>query len=54
MKVKKNIISKSVARVLADTLKASLHMEANSTSCMFVYQPKAPAELSRFTRKLKE
>lgn len=50
MNTKKNTASKSavlVAKVLTNVLKA----DANSTTCYFAYQPKAPKELSRFRRQ---
>lgn len=44
-------VSKAVAGVVVHTLNAMLHVDANSTSCMVVYQPKAPKELARYRRK---
>lgn len=43
-------VSKSVAKGIAVALNASLRKDANSTSCVFTYQPKAPKELERFRR----
>lgn len=40
----KNLLAKGVATVLEKFLK----VEANSTSCGIVYQPKEPKELSRY------
>lgn len=50
MNMKKNAAGKSAvlaAKVLTNVLRA----DANSTACYFVYQPKAPKELSRFRRQ---
>ena len=44
---KKNI-SKSLAKKVAGTLNTVLRAEANSTSCIVYYQPKAPKDLMRF------
>ena len=38
--------SKTVARMAKQTLK----VEANTNSCLLIYQPKAPKELSRFKK----
>ena len=45
-----NKISKVAAKKAVDTLNLVLRADANSTSCMLVYQPKAPRELSRFRK----
>lgn len=44
-KTEKNL-AKGIAKVLETTLK----VEANSTSCFIMYQPKAPKELSQYRR----
>ena len=44
-------ISKLSAKGLTLALNAVLRTEANSASCMLLYQPKAPKELSKFRRK---
>ena len=41
-----NLIAKGTAGVLDKCLKA----DANSTTCGFVYQPKAPKELTRYRK----
>lgn len=46
-----NKLKKIMAKVLADALKTKLHIEANSTSSTFIYQPKAPKDLLRFREK---
>lgn len=45
MSVRKRESAKKVVKVLDK-------VEANSTSCLFVYEPKAPASLDRY-KKLK-
>ncbi len=47
----KKKISKVVAKKLVKVLDVSLRTEANTTSCIAMYQPKAPESLSRFKRK---
>lgn len=46
---------KKIAKVIAGStvkiLNRCLHVEANTTSCIAMYQPKAPDALSRFKRK---
>ena len=44
-------ISKRIAKGIVSTLNIFLKMDANSTTCIFAYQPKAPEELKRFRRK---
>ena len=46
----KRKISKSIANGTVSVLNAFLRTEANSTSCIITYQPKAPKELERFRR----
>lgn len=41
---KEKLIAKSIASALNNVLK----LEANSTSCLIVYQPSMPKELSKF------
>lgn len=43
-------LSKTIAKEMASMLGTVLNVEANSTSCSIVYQPKAPKELSKFRR----
>ena len=45
-KKKKNIMAKGVASALNKVLK----VEANTNSCVVVYQPKAPKSLERFKK----
>ncbi len=48
--MKKNV-SKASAETVTRVLDKVLRMEANTTSCMFAYQPKAPKELKQFRRE---
>lgn len=48
--MKKNV-SKTSAKTVTKVLDRVLRMEANTTSCLFVYQPKAPKELKQFRRE---
>lgn len=50
MKNKTNSISKQAAKVAMNVLDKVLKTEANSASCLLVYQPKTPAELKRFKK----
>lgn len=44
--------SKKVSKYVTSILEATLRFEANSTSCIVAFQPKAPKSLEKF-RKLK-
>ena len=46
--MEKNKFAKKTAKKIATVLDAALHVEANSTSCIIAYQPKAPEKLSHF------
>lgn len=46
---KKNL-GKQAAKGVAAALDTILKTEANSTSCIVVYQPKAPKELARYRK----
>ena len=37
-------------KFLKQVVEKSLTADANSTSCVFVYQPKAPAKLDKFKK----
>lgn len=50
MKIKKINLIKPIAKGTIAVLNTMLRIEANSTSCMIVYQPKAPKELEKFKR----
>lgn len=43
-------LSEKSAKAVANVVKQVLKVEANSNSCMIIYQPKAPKELSRFKK----
>lgn len=47
----KKKVSKAIAEKAVKMLNVSLRAEANTTSCAFVYQPKAPESLAKFKRK---
>lgn len=44
---RKNMVKPS-AKLVEKTLNRMLKVDANSTSCALIYQPKAPKELERF------
>ena len=44
-------LSESMSEMLIKTLDKVLKLEANSTSCLVVYQPKMPEGLERFKNK---
>lgn len=46
MKSQKNNYSKIIKKVVENSLK----LNANSTTCMAVYQPKAPDALKKFSK----
>lgn len=46
----KGKVSKLVAKGTASALNAFLKADANSASCIVLYQPKAPKELARYRR----
>lgn len=43
-------ISSKMLNGMAKVAESSLTREANSTSCVMVYQPKAPAALKKFSK----
>lgn len=46
----KNNLSKEIAKKTVSVLNTTLRADANSASCLFMYQPKAPKELEKFRR----
>lgn len=50
---KKEKMKEKIAVVTTKTLTRVLKADANSTGCCFVYQPKAPKDLSCFRRMKK-
>lgn len=50
--MKKDKLTKAMAGATLSVLNHVLKVDANSTSCMYIYQPKAPKDLERF-RKIK-
>lgn len=49
MKMKKEAVEK-VSKKVAVVLETVLKVEANSTSCGLIYQPKEPKKMDRFKR----
>lgn len=49
MKSQKKIYS-NIAKALKNTVDKSIRIDANSTTCIAVYQPKAPANLKKFSK----
>lgn len=43
-------IMKTAAKAVSNAAAKTLKLEANSTSCVLVHQPKAPKELARFKK----
>lgn len=48
---KENLITKSFAKGMATVLKTTLKADANSNSCVLVYQPKVPKELEKYRKR---
>lgn len=48
--MKKETATKKVAKSMSKALEKVLRVEANTTSCIIVGQPKAPKELCRFKK----
>lgn len=46
----RNTSSKKLSDVLTRALDKTLKVEANSASCLIIYQPKAPKALDRFKK----
>ena len=44
------ILKKNKAEKIVKVLDTVLKLEANSASCVFAYEPKAPKELERFKK----
>ncbi len=43
-------MNNKAAKMVTNTLKRVLKVEANTNSCVFVYQPKAPKKLDKFKK----
>ena len=43
-------ITKSVHNITKALIKNSVKRDANSTTCIFTHQPKAPIELKKFSK----
>lgn len=50
MRKTKKDLEKLTAKLVTRVLNNELKKDANSTACTFLYQPKAPVELSRFRK----
>ena len=46
----KKLVTKSVAKWMKAALDVVLQTEANTASCIIMYQPKAPKELMNYRR----
>lgn len=44
-------LSQMSAKGVASILENMLKVEANTTSCAYIYQPKAPKDLQKYRRK---
>lgn len=49
--MKEKMLGKKTAKLVEKMATGTLRRTANSNSCMVLYQPKAPKELSRFKKK---
>lgn len=49
MKTKQAIQTKA-SKLVKSIVEKSIKLDANSTTCMVVYQPKAPAALKKFSK----
>lgn len=50
MKFMKKRLSRAVAKGVKGLLDAMLRTEANTASCVIMYQPKVPKELTKYRR----
>lgn len=50
IKLMKGKVAKVAAKGMKNVLDTILRTEANSTSCIVLYQPKAPKELMKYRR----
>jgi len=50
MRKTKKDLEKLTAKMVTGVLETELKKDANSASCLFLYQPKAPTELSKFRK----
>lgn len=50
LKHRRYILKKNKAEKIVKVLDTVLKLEANSASCVFAYEPKAPKELERFKK----
>mgnify|MGYP001638295686 FL=1 len=45
------LLGEKGSKMVKRMLDMVLHIEANTSSCIFIYQPKAPKELERFKKE---
>lgn len=45
-----NVLQAKAIRLVKSVAEKSIKMDANSTTCMIFYQPKAPAALKKFSK----
>ena len=46
----RNTSSVKLSNIFAKALEKTLKVEANSTSCVIIYEPKAPKKLDKFKK----
>ena len=51
--LKTRTLSQTSAKGVASMLEKMLRVEANTTSCVYIYQPETPKDLQRYRRKAK-
>ncbi len=51
--MKTRTLSQTSAKGVASMLEKMLRVEANTTSCVYIYQPETPKDLQRYRRKAK-
>ena len=49
--MRQNNLNKRISQRIKECLDQVLHIEANTSSCAYIFQPKAPTELKKFKRK---
>lgn len=49
--LKRGTLSKMSAKGIVSVLEKMLKVEANTTSCVYIYQPKTPKDLRKYRRK---
>lgn len=49
--MRQNNLNERISRRIKKCLDQVLHIEANTSSCAYIFQPKAPEELKNFKRQ---